>query len=112
MSVGGWQEGALAEQPLSAPRVRLGVMAPDPPCLQRNLSLDSSAVVGSDADAFVVRKRLKGPKSECVSVLHSLSSPLLSFPTHFLVALVHEGACGSPFCPPCTLAREAGAAEA
>lgn len=77
MSVGGWQEGALAEQPLSTPCVWLGAMAPDPPHLQRNFSLDSSAVVGGDADASVVRKHLKGPKSECVSVLCSLSSPFL-----------------------------------
>lgn len=81
MSVGGWQEGALAEQPLSPPCVwGGGVMAPDLPRLQRNFSLDSSGVVGGNADAFVVRKHLKGPKSSCVSVLCFLSSP---FPLSF-----------------------------
>lgn len=74
VSVGGWQEGALAEHSLYVGSWHQTLLA------SRETSLDSSAVVVSDADAFVVRKHLKGPKSECASVLHSLSSP---FPLGF-----------------------------
>lgn len=74
VSVGGWQKGVLAERSSYVGSWHQTLPA------SRETSLDSSAVVGKDADAFVVGKHLKGPKSECVSILHSLSS---AFPLGF-----------------------------
>lgn len=72
--------------------------------------LTVGAVVGTDADAFMVRKRLKRPVTRvCVCPSHA-PFPLFYFALFLL--LLHEGRCISPFSPPCTLAGEDGAVEA
>lgn len=109
----GAQEGAFAEQPFGTPHLWLGLVGLDPPHLQQNFSLDSSAVVGGNADAFMVGKRLKGPVTRACVRPSCASSPLLFFFTLFLLTLFAQGNMRLTFLsPPCALAGEDGAAEA
>lgn len=108
----GVQEAAFAEQPFGVPPLRLGLVGPDPPPLQQNFSLDSWGRGGQRCRCFHGQKAFEkaSHNSVCVCPSHA-PSPLFYFAL-FLLTLLHEGTCISPFSPPCTLAGEDGAVEA
>lgn len=99
------RQGASAEQPFSTPHPWLGPVGPDPPHLQQNFCLDSSAMVGGDTDAFMVGKRLKGPVTRGCACPSCAPSPLLFFFTLFLLTLFARGNMRLTFLSPLRLGQ-------